>query len=421
MLFSVLLRKSVYRTATVTLSAVCAATLLSATIAQAESPIGATPALTSEATPNHGLVFKCSPDVLVQLEPHLLAYFAKVGVDPRFLVRDASRDDVLRYTLAPAFADGDTLTLMDRPELGLKEALIELPTATGKPRTVITVSKPEIVYAMLQTGRATTFTGAACDVQALEDQVGVRQNTVAWAETLSWNWPEGTAATWNKKYWKRGNPVKGFPLYEAVNDAFINQAKYGIGCYTATKLVVIQGVLDYYQRIKNDPVTLALVQANLLQDSDPLTNIEPGSMWSFEAGITSEDLVRNGKLRTLQHGVTRKNFIPGDWTYFLNTDPVSYEKTGYEGSNAIYLGRDKFDDYYNDHHHAYTYKEKLHEVYQWRNKVFSAHRDVAKVTPLSAGDLARLSQTPEQGGLLLELRAVPLQYGYEPFPVINPK
>ncbi len=208
-------------------------------------------------------------------------------------------------------------------------------------------------------------------------------------------------------------------MHEAVNDAFVNQDRYAIGCYTATKLVVIQGVLDYYHRIKKDPRTLALVQDQLMQDQDPLSHIEPGAMWHFEADSSTTDRARPGKLLALEPGIASKNFIPGDWAYFLNTDPVTYEKTGYEGFNAIYLGRGKFDDYYNDHHHFYTYKEKMNEVYQWRNKVFSSRRDVAKVSPLSAADFERLSGTPDQGGIQMGYRAVPLLYGFQTLPSLT--
>ena len=316
-------------------------------------------------------------------------------------------------------ADAITLDLVDRPALHIKEALVELPAANGSMRTVITVSKTEILYAMLQAGRTTVFDGRACDVQALIDHVGIRQNTVAWAETLSWQWPEGGSAVWNKKYWRRGDPVKGFALHEAVNDAFIHQDRYAIGCYTATKLVVIQGVLDYYRRIRPNPSMLELVQAQLLQDHHPLSHIEPGIMWHFEANNDEADRARPGKLLALKNGIGPKNFIPGDWAYFLNTDPMTYEKTGYEGSNALYLGRGKFDDYYNDHHHAYTYKEKMHEVYQWRHKVFSRGRDVARVRPLSAADFEQLAGTPAQGGIQMDYRAVPLLFGFQPLPSID--
>lgn len=347
-------------------------------------------------------------------------YLVDEGIDLR-LVRTThtGQPDTLSYSLVAPLANANTLDLVDRPALYIREELVELPGANGTKRTVITVSKMEILYALLQTGRATVFEGQACDVQALIDQVGIRQNTVAWAESLSWQWPEGGPAVWNKKYWHRGDPVKGFPLHEAVNDAFFHQDRYAIGCYTAAKLVVIQGVLDYYHRIKKDPRTLGLVQNQLMQDQDPLSHIEPGAMWHFEADSSTTDLARPGKLLALKHDIASKNFIPGDWVYFLNTDAVSYEKTGYEGSNALYLGRGKFSDYYNDHHHFYTYKEKMNEVYQWRNKVFSSRRDVAKVSPLSAADFERLGGTPEQGGIQMGYRAVPLLYGFQTLPSLT--
>jgi len=43
----------------------------------------------------------------------------------------------------------------------------------------VTVSQKEILLALLQNGRTTRFTGKACSAEALKDQVGVRQNTVA--------------------------------------------------------------------------------------------------------------------------------------------------------------------------------------------------------------------------------------------------
>lgn len=367
-----------------------------------------------------GLVFNCSAQQLQQIKPAVDSYLIGEGVDLRLVQTSVdAQAHSLQYTLAEPLADAITLDLVDRPALHIKEALVELPTADGSPRTVITVSKAEILYAMLQAGRATVFDGQACDAQALIDQIGIRQNTVAWAESLSWHWPEGGPAVWNKKYWRDGDPVKGYPLHEAINDAFINQDLYAIGCYTATKLVVIQGVLDYYNRIQPNAYMLELVQNQLLQDRDPLSHIEPGVMWHFEADNQEADRARPGKLLALKSGIAPKNFIPGDWAYFLNTDAVTYEKTGYEGSNALYLGRGKFDDYYNDHHHAYTYKEKMHEVYQWRNKVFSSRRDVAKVRPLSAADFEQLAGTPAQGGIQMDYRAVPLLFGFQPLPSLG--
>lgn len=394
--------------------------LVTTSLADLHSSNGAEPHTPVNKRSPAGLVFSCSAQQLQQIKPAVDSYLSGEGVDLGLVqtIVDAQAH-TLQYTLAKPFADAITLDLVDRPALHIKEALVELPTADGSPRTVITVSKAEILYAMLQAGRTTVFDGKACNAQALIDQIGIRQNTVAWAESLSWRWPEGGPAAWNKKYWRDGDPVKGYPLHEAINDAFINQDLYAIGCYTATKLVVIQGVLDYYERIQPNAHMLELVQNQLLQDHDPLSHIEPGVMWHFEADHKEADRARPGKLLALKNGIAPKNFIPGDWAYFLNTDPVTYEKTGYEGSNALYLGRGKFDDYYNDHHHAYTYKEKMHEVYQWRNKVFSSRRDVAKVRPLTAADFEKLAGTPAQGGIQMDYRAVPLLFGFQPLPSIG--
>jgi hypothetical protein len=130
-------------------------------------------------------------------------------------------------------------------------------------------------------------------------------------------------------------------------------------------------------------------------------------MWSFEKDFDANELSRPGKILQIQYGVAAKNFVPGDWIYVLNTDPVSSQKTGYEGSNAIYLGRNMFDDYYNDNRHSYTYRQKLDEVHQWRNGVFSRSRDAEKIRPISGEDLEHLGKPPAEGGLVMDFRVFP--------------
>jgi len=241
----------------------------------------------------------------------------------------------------------------------------------------------------------------------LKDHVGARQNIVAWASQLEWQWPDGDDALWNEKYWKSGTPQLNVPLHVALNDVFLNQPAYAIGCYAATKLVVAQGVLDYYRRIKRDPGLTRMVEQRLLSDNEPLVNVEPGEMWSFEPDFDIDQLRQQGKLVELIRNVAPRNFVPGDWIYLLNTDPITYQKKGYEGSNAIYLGQGKFDDYYNDNQHAYTYLQKLDEVYQWRNGVFSRSHDAEKIKPLSGNELDQLGNSPKSGGLVLSYRAIP--------------
>ena len=369
-----------------------------------ENSLGAS--LTSDA--DEGLRFACKAGQIRTVERDMAAYLASMGIAPELVAKKTDPPNgILVYTLNTPKEDTDTLNLKERPELGIRDYFVSLPAKNGKFRRVQTVSKKEILLALLQHGRLTEFTDAGCSVAALKEHIGIRQNTVAWAEYLSWRWPDGGYAKWNGKYWKRGSPQPGHPLHEAINDAFINQSKYSIGCYTATKLVMVQGVLDYYHRIKKDPLQLKRVEDLLSADKEPLVDVEPGKMWDFEQDFDPEKLKRPGKLLKIQYGVAPRNFIPGDWAYFLNTDPVSSKKTGSEGSSTVYLGRNLFVDYFDDHDYSYTYEEKLDELYQWRNGVFSRSRDHEKIKPLTKLELERLMKTPAEGGVVLDLRAYP--------------
>jgi hypothetical protein len=170
--------------------------------------------------------------------------------------------------------------------------------------------------------------------------------------------------------------------------------------------------------VKGDAALAALVEQRLWTDGEPLVSIEPHEVWAFEADFDETRRAQPGKLLGLQRGVAARNFVPGDWAYFLNTDAQSYAKTGYEGSNAVYLGRNRFNDHYNDHNHAYSFEEKLDMVYQWRHGVFSASRDVARVRSLTGADLARLARTPQAGGVLLDVRLTPHLFGYAALPAL---
>lgn len=363
-----------------------------------------------------GIQFMCSSARLARIESGMDAYLSSLGISPGLYVKNI-HNATLRYTLNTPETDFNTLDFKDRPEYRLHDEALRLPDARGRRQKISTVSRKEIMLSLLQHGRLTEFDGEACDIEALKDHVGIRQNIVAWSEHLHWVWPDGGYARWNRKYWLQGTPKAGYPLYEALNDVFVNQRKYSIGCYTATKLVVIQGVLDYYRRIKQSPEQSALIEDRLNADHEPLAGIEPARMWAFEKGFDPQDMNLPGKLLKIKYGVMPMNFVPGDWVYFLNTDAISHEKTGYEGSNAIYLGRDKFDDYYDDNHHSYSYFQKLDSVYQWRNGVFSRSRDFEKIKPLSPEDVARLSRSPDEGGLLKSIRVTPYFFAFEQLPV----
>jgi hypothetical protein len=351
-----------------------------------------------------GIRFDCHDDrggaSAVRLQ--MAAYLERAAI-PRAWVNARSDGDAVVFTLNTPATDTATLDFVRRPGMDLSEAVIHLPTGVaGRTRDVHTGSTKEILLALLQHGRLTEL---PCSVNALEEHVGVRQNIAAWAEMLDWQWPDGGPAAWNGKYWRYGTPSRRYPLHEAVNDAFMHPERYSIGCYTATKLVILQGVLDFYARVRPDPEKLRRIEARLAADGEPLVGVEPGAMWYFEDDYAA-DGGGPGKVVRLQQSVAADNFVPGDWVYLRNTDPRSRVKTGYEGSNAIYLGRDRFDDYYAEHGHGFTFREKLDEVYQWRHGVFSRSRDAAKIRPLDDRRFLELTETPQAGGLLESYRGI---------------
>jgi hypothetical protein len=351
--------------------------------------------------------FNC-PGQLAVLEQEVPAYLRTLEIPANQVTQTADNQfGVLTLALTTSPEDTRTLDFFTRPAFSLATERVRLPAARSKWRFVATVSSKEIVLALLQHGRLTEFKDDACTLEALVDHVGVRQNIVAWAEKLNWSWPDGKSAKWNSKYWRYGTPNPGVSVHAAFLDAFLHQEQYSIGCYAATKLVIVQGILDYYRRVKPDPVRARRVEEALLVDGEPLVGIEPGSMWSFEPDFDPNDLARPGKLLSLQTVAAPGNFVPGDWGYLVNTDAATGQDVGYEGSNSIYLGRNRFDDYYNDNRHSYTYEQKLNEVFQWRNSVFSRSRDAKNIKPLTPDDLARLGSTPATGGIQLDIRVGP--------------
>jgi len=364
----------------------------------------------SSAPGKDGVLFNCEKQEIVQIKSDMLKYFKELNLDPKLLFIKKSKDGTkLNYVLNSLEDDVSTLDLGRRKELQIEDEVVELPKKDKTFRKVTTVSKKEIVLALFQHGRLSEFHDNGCNVQAFIDHVGIRQNIVAWTEDLNWGFPDGKAAGWNPQYWDDSPmPIKG-PLYKAINDLFMNQNLYSMGCYSASKAVQSQGVLDYYARVRPDSEKLKLVEKAMLVDKEPLSDIEPGTSWDFLKSTTPEDLLVPGKILTDAQNVAPRNFIPGDWVYIRNTDPGSSKMSGYEGSNAIYLGRNNFDDYYGemDFKH-YTFEEKINEVYQWRNGVFTASDSSQKKKKiLTDNEFNQLLESPKNGGILSPHRIVP--------------
>ena len=364
------------------------------------------------AQANGGLIFECGADKFTQLKSQLHTYQEELGVDPSvYEVHESGAR--LRLSLKAPSSYG-TLYLRWDPKYNITEERISLPSAKGLTE-VETVSKKEILLALMHQGRETVFAGNACHIDALKEHVQIRQMIVAWSEHLHWSFPDGSAAQWNQQYWDQGNLKSGASLDKAMRDFFIQQDKCSIGCYTATKIVIIQGILDYFRRVKKDDAMADAIIKRLKSDDDVLVGIEPGAMWSFQKPISPEEQKRLGKLLKIQTRVAPMNFVPGDWVYFVNNDPKSSDVDGYEGSNSIYMGRASFDDFYNDNEHHYLYNEKIQNIYNWRNGVFSRSRHFQRMQTLSAEQLHQFGLSPEEGGFLVKNRAIPYFFGFEAF------
>lgn len=360
-----------------------------------------------------GIVLKCSDTQKEKLISELTKYFDSIGVYSKYY-QVKRENGLVNFVLNTPNNDTNTLDLYKRPEYNIRDEVVHLGTRKSKKKVrsldVVTVSKKEIALALMQHGRMTVFENEHCNSQSVEDHIGVRQNIVAWTERVEFDWPDGDDSKWNKKYWVDGNPVLKNPLHVLFNDLVKNSKKYSIYCYTATKAVIVQGILDYYNRVKPDKDILASLENILMIDNDPLVGIEPDPYLKPEEQI--------GKLLNHNLEIPKNNFIPGDWFYIRNTDLATRSRTGYEGSNSIYLGRNYLNDFYNDNNHRFIFEEKVNEVYQWRNHVFSFSRDQGLIKPLSHTELQSLFNSPDTNGVVSTRRISPDIYS---LPSINTK
>lgn len=343
------------------------------------------------------LNFTCKSSTdLPKFEQKLFAKFHDLSISPHYLVSSKKNNT---YSVSISFEESNTLQIFNSPYFKVKPEYVYI-----KGKKTNTVSKKEIAVAYLYKGRVSEFEGDDCGLEKFEDSINLRQKIVAYAQNLSWGWPDGGPAKWNNSLWNKGTPLNKGLTFKALADALTNQSQYEIGCYTATKLVYAQAYADFYKNDKKAPQTILNV---LWSDNDPLVDIEPDLFWKFEPDFEAKDKYAAGKLLKIHENVHAFNYIPGDWVYFWNTDPITYQKTGYEGSNAIYLGGNKFNDYYNDNEGSYSFEEKLDELIQWKNGVFSRSRHLNKIQPKNIQELYQTATTPENGGYIIPNRLVP--------------
>lgn len=357
----------------------------------------------------NGLCWQGSALARTLFHRQLLAWMATQGINPVLLdIQD--HGDHHQALLRIASDEVGTLNLRERPRLWLGHDSLPKPVpGIGSPLSVPTpvVSLKEIFFALTHPGRSTVLAPEFAQFSTLLAHMQQRQATALWAQRVGWNWPDGDDSSWNHKFWNKGTPHSRETTYHAYRDAMVNPQKYAIGCYTAAKIALGMGLLDHAYRLQPNVALQRRTLTALWLNNDPLVGIEPSDLWSFEPGYDRAAPIVPGKTHSAVMVDQPRHMVPGDWVYFFNTDPVSYAKTGYEGSNAIYLGGGRFSDYYNDHGYSYGFEEKLDDVYQWRNQVFSRSRHFERAKVLSKEELLALEQSPDKGGVLLPWRLGP--------------
>lgn len=352
----------------------------------------------------YGIFYNCTKDEINNIEHKLVNLFTNEKINEYVVFKNIT-DEVLQIYIPKNYAVGSNMYVKLNPIYEIKDEVV-IKNIDGHILRETVPSKKEILISMLYPGRKTILEGkSGCDVNSLDKILTTRQNVVFWTKKATWGWPDGESATWNDTLWNSGTPIS---LRKSFNDMFTHQNKYKIGCYTATKAIYIQSFLDTYSH--SFPKDYAKVEMALNRNSEPFVGVEPNEMWYFEDDYSPDISTEYGKILGIVNVDSSKNFVPGDWVYMRNTDEKSNKKTGYEGSNTIYLGSGLFSDYYEDHKGAYPYERKLDEVFQWRNGVFSRSFDGNKIQVLSESEREKLSYSPINGGVVENYRISPLLF-----------
>lgn len=334
-----------------------------------------------------GIVFSCSR--VNEVIPEIDRYLSEQNVPSDLYHKKKIGKNKVQYVLKHNIS---TIEMNKTWSLGTES--VKLPTSNGfREQEVIT--KKEIILSLMHRGRINNYSNEFCNINTFKDSVGIRQNTAAWGMDMDLAWLNEDQFTWRDEFWLGDNAQElknDDLLVESIYDVFFNQRKYSIGCLAAARLLMLQGILDYYNRVSPNPEMLSFILEKIKKGGFKLYDIDP------------DRHNPKGKLLIIEEKIPAKNIIPGDWLYFKNPDKISREKFGYEGSNVIYLGNNKFVDFYNSNNHGYTIEEKFHSVYQWRNGVFDKEDDADKVKPIPKKDARKFYLNSNKGGLTQDYR-----------------
>jgi hypothetical protein len=300
-----------------------------------------------------GIVFQCSPDKLQVIREAMNKYIATFGWPDSYIKTELSEtDNTLTFQLeVPGHSPG-TLTLAKDPALKIQDIKEKFTKESGKVEEYILPSETEIVAGLMQRGRTHEFKGNACSFDSFKEHVAIRQNTVRMARAADWQYGGGYGRS-NPKVWNMDWTVPyGKSSCDAIKDAFVGDFRYEIGCTRACKLISAAGPFLYYAN--KSPEWKGKMER--LAAGAPLSMISP----YYENGVRQSD----GKFLERHLDVDWKNWIPGDWGWIRNEDPISSNVGGQEGSNIIYGGGDKFVVYYRNEQDR-TFDRCVTRVYEW--------------------------------------------------------
>lgn len=352
---------------------------------------------------DNGIVFAGQSDQIAKVKAQMTALLAQMGwTANQVLTRESPAGERIAYVLNSAPGDTNTFVLSQQPQLGIGPEMISYTSRLGQKKTLALVSQKEILAAMLQAGRAFLFSGPRCQVDALKEQLALRQNVVYWGLRADWVFPEDKIYRYNTgDYWQvmTGDDwmlKPGIRAAQAVADAFVGKFSYQIGCTSACRFIFTHGIVDFYRSVRPNPAAVARLE-QVLDPSRPFVDIAP-------TVDHNRVVVKEGRLMERHTDVPWNHWVPGDWGWIKNPDDKSAEELGSEGCNIIYAGGGFFVNYYPERPPK-TLEQAIKRVYGWRFGLEESELD------LPADLMHHLFQDPRSGGMLRDVRDYPRQFG----------
>ncbi|HQU45005.1 MAG TPA: hypothetical protein PK867_19470, partial [Pirellulales bacterium] len=157
----------------------------------AAAPLPATAAGRPQTRDDNGVVFAGQSDQIAKVKSQMAALLAQMAwTANQVLVRESPGGERIAYVLNSPPGDTNTFVLSRQPQLGIGPEMITYTSRLGQKKTLALVSQKEILATMLQAGRAFLFSGPNCLVEALKEQIALRQNVVYWGLRADWVFPE---------------------------------------------------------------------------------------------------------------------------------------------------------------------------------------------------------------------------------------